>query len=65
MEILRQPGFRLAIGGCALCIISVAAQLLFLPKGPAITGMLVGGTAVWTGFAWTLFDYYRSPRNRA
>jgi hypothetical protein len=65
VEILRQPGFRLAISSCALCIISVAAEFLFLPKGPAIAGILVGGTGVWTGFAWTLFDYYRSPRDRA
>ncbi|HLF71551.1 MAG TPA: hypothetical protein VI759_05305 [Dehalococcoidia bacterium] len=65
MEILRQRGFRLAIGGCALCIVSVIAEFLFLPKGPGIAGMLIGGTGVWTGFAWTLVDYYRSPRNRA
>ena len=65
MTTLQSPGMRLAAFGAILFLLSTAALLAFMPKGPAALGMLIGGMCVWFGFIWTIFSFYASGSHRS
>ena len=54
------PGLRLsAIGG--VVFLAGMLTLLFLPAAVSVFVMLAGGMGVWSGFIWTLFNWYVPP----
>jgi hypothetical protein len=57
---LQSRGLRLALAGFALLLLGAA--MLLLSKIVAVVMMLSGGMAVWSGFIWTLFQYYVPPQ---
>jgi hypothetical protein len=58
--VLRSRSLRLSLFGAAIFLISIVS-LIFLPDGPPIVGMIVGGMCVWIGFIWTIFSWYSHP----
>ena len=62
MSIIDQPGLKLSLVG-AFVFVAGILSLLLLPAAIAVGAMLIGGMAAWSGFVWTLFDWYRpTPR---
>ncbi|HLF78393.1 MAG TPA: hypothetical protein VJB57_13000 [Dehalococcoidia bacterium] len=57
---LQSPGLRLAFAGFVLLI--AGAGVLFLSNAAGVAMMLVGGMAVFSGFVWTLLQYYVGPQ---
>ena len=52
-------GFKLASAGFVLLLGGAAVLLVSKPAGVAM--MLLGGMAVFSGFIWTLLEYYITP----
>jgi hypothetical protein len=57
---LQSRGLRLALAGFVLLLLGAAT--LLISKLAAVVLMLTGGMAVWSGFIWTLFQYYVPPQ---
>jgi hypothetical protein len=53
----QSPGLRFAIFGLLL-FLAGAASMLALPYLVGIVAMMLGGLAVWSGFVWTMLEYY-------
>ncbi len=59
MPIAKHPGLRLSFVGAGVFILGIVS-LLVLPAALGVAAMLVGGMVAWSGFIWTLLNWYRS-----